>query len=124
MLPDIKKPKDPQKKQESTECPYRMSDARFLTDYRPRCTVDYQYKISNSFKSSYDERQFLIHNAVDIMKDNMKNVEKISGCKDCFSSDEQGTILPEKNMIQCDSNKCKFSLNNQNGIGTGRNYNL
>ena len=104
-------------------CPYRMSDGRNFTDYRTRCTIAYQFKEKNAFKSSYDQRQFLIKNADKLMKDNLTIAEKLNKCGPCFDHKESGTMLPEKNMVKCDKNKCNFSKGNPSGLGTGRIYN-
>ena len=104
-------------------CPYRMSDGRNFTDYRTRCTIAYQFKEQNKFKSSYDQRQFLIKNADKLMKDNLVIAEKINKCGPCFDHKEPGTMLPEKNMVKCNKTKCEFTKADPSGLGTGRNYN-
>lgn len=110
--------------EESNNCPYRMSDGRNFTDYRTRCTIDYQRKVNNAFKSSYDERQYLIHNATNMMNNNMKEAIEINKCSGCFPKNVAGTMLPEKNMVQCNDKTCNFYTQDVNGLGTGRNYNF
>jgi hypothetical protein len=103
-------------------CPYRMSDGRNFTDYRTRCTVDYQKKTKNLFKSNFEERQFLIHNAGRLMKEHEADAQTHNMTHCCFKSSDKGTMLPEKNMVQCNKKTCQFYENDYQGIGTGRNY--
>ena len=101
--------------------PIRMSDGRNFTDYRTRCTVDYEKQSKNLFKSNFEERQFLIHNAKRLMKEHA-DAATAHNNSCCFGPKEQGTMLPEKNMIQCNKKNCNFYQNDYQGIGTGRNY--
>jgi hypothetical protein len=105
--------------QKDKECPFRMSDGRNFTDYRPMCTIDYQNKQKNNFKSSYEERQYFIQNASKMMEQNENNAKTSNNCLECFS----GTMLPEKNMTQCNKKVCSFNTQDPSGLGTGRNYN-
>lgn len=102
-------------------CPYRMSDGRNFTDYRPRCAVAYEHKTNNNFKSNYEQRQYLIHNANKLMSQGMTAAER-SCSGGCFKPTEVGTMLPEKNMVQCNKKTCQFNEVNANGVGTGRKY--
>ena len=104
-------------------CPYRMSDGRNFTDYRTQCTLDYQRKTKNNFKSSYEERQYMIKNAMNMMKENASTAEKRNQCSGCYPTNVPGTMLPEQNMVQCNDKTCNFTVNNKMGLGTGRNYN-
>ena len=58
------------------DCPARMDDGRAFTDYRPSNTVDDMIRYSNNVMNSYDYRQFLIHNANNIMEINISNKQK------------------------------------------------
>ena len=107
----------------NTVCPYRMSDGRNFTDFRTRCTIDYETKVKNSFQSSYDQRQFLIQNATKIMTENNRIAESMNSCSGCFPKNSPGTMLPEKNSVTCNDKICKFNEVNPNGLGTGRIYN-
>lgn len=111
------------KNNSSSWCPYRMSDGRNFTDYRTQCTIDYQRKTKNNFKSSYEERQYMIKNALNIMKDNALSAEERNKCSGCYPTNVPGTMLPEQNMVQCNDKTCNFTVNNPMGLGTGRNYN-
>lgn len=96
----------------------KMHDGRAFTDYRPRCTVQFQMKNETS-KNSFESRQFLMNNAEklmqaneDIVKNNYENLTKANG-----------TMLPEKHTVKCDSKTCNTNHNvYPNGIGTGRSY--
>lgn len=104
-------------------CPYRMSDGRNFTDYRTRCTIDYETKVKNAFQSSYDQRQFLIHNATKLIEENNRVAVSMNGCSGCFPKTSPGTMLPEKNMVKCNGKFCEFGMSTPDGLGTGRNYN-
>ena len=102
--------------------PIRMSDGRNFTDYRTRCTVDYEKQSKNLFKSNFEERQFLILNANRLMKEHVDTAMLHNSVSCCFDPKDQGTMLPEKNMVQCNKKTCNFYQNDYQGIGTGRNY--
>lgn len=116
---DVRKPVN----KTSSWCPYRMSDGRNFTDYRTQCTIDYQRKTKNNFKSSYEERQYMMKNALNIMKDNASVAEEKNKCSGCYPTNVPGTMLPEQNMVQCNDKTCNFQVNNAMGLGTGRNFN-
>lgn len=65
------------------DCPARMDDGRLFTDYRSNSTVDDMIRFSNNVMSSYDYKQFLIHNANNIMNANKKYIEDKANCSDC-----------------------------------------
>ena len=94
------------------DSPARMDDARTFTDYRPSNSVDDMIRYSNNVMSSYDYRQFLIHNAISIMNVNNKYTNDKIGNGTCNSKE-----IPFK--TQCDINpvysKC-YTINS-NGVG-------
>ena len=98
-----------------SSCPAKMSDGRLFTDYRPRC---FSHDVN---KNSYDYRQFMIHNA-----ENMLNEErtKLKMCGPCVEPFNIGTMLEEQTMVKCDGNSCQVVMNNPNGLGQGRSYNI
>ena len=100
----------------------RMADGRSFTDYRPNCTKAGPSSISKDAKSSYDQRQHMIKNANKIMQDNLNMCISGSKIPSSYSTTEDGTMLPEKNMMSCNETTCTFSPNDVEGIGTGRNY--
>lgn len=104
-----------------SECMYKMQDGRSFTDYRPRCTINYQMKNQN-MQNSYDSRMFLINNAEKMMKANLDIVTETNNCMNCSKDKMEETFLPEQNMVKCDEHVCNFSVFNPNGLGTGRVY--
>ena len=100
----------------------RMQDGRSFTDYRPRCTVQYQIK-NNNKQNSHDMRMYLQHNADSLMKLNESIVVKNNVCPNSIPTDSIGTMLPEKNMVRCNNRTCDFENDvNMYGLGTGRVY--
>jgi hypothetical protein len=94
------------------DCPARMDDGRTFTDYRPSNTVDDMIRYSNNVMSSYEYRQFLIHNADNIMKINHEYIDDKVSMSNCNAKE-----VPFKSV--CDINKqySKCSPINSNGIG-------
>ena len=100
----------------------RMQDGRSFTDYRPRCTVQYQVKNSNT-QNSHDMRMYLQHNADKLMKLNEDIIAENNVCPDSISTDTMGTMLPEKNFVNCNTKTCNFENDvNMYGLGTGSIY--
>lgn len=115
-------------------CPPRMSDGRHFTDYRSRCALNTRasFNILDNEKSgmkifktppstSYDFRQFLIHNGEKIMEMNREEAFQRNMCGPCTL--DPSTMLPEQTKISCDESSCKVELNNSTGLGQGRHYN-
>ena len=63
------------------DCPALMSDGRLMTDYRSSDTVNDMIRINNDVKSSNNYRQFLTHNAENIMSINEDYIVEKNGCK-------------------------------------------
>lgn len=103
------------------ECMYKMQDGRSFTDYRPRCTIQYQMK-NKEMQNSYDSRMFLINNAESMMKANEEIVMSRNNCMGCSAKKMEETFLPEQNMVKCDKHTCNFSVVEPAGLGTGRLY--
>lgn len=99
------------------DCAPRMSDGRVFTDYRPRCTV--QYQILNEKQGSYAARQYMISNANALMKDNLHVAEKNSKC-DCYPKNAQGTEMPPSQVQKCNSKSCTVSKPDSKGVGLVR----
>lgn len=98
-----------------TSCPAKMSDGRLFTDYRPRC---FTHDVN---KNSYEYRQFMIHNAEKMLKEERT---KIKMCGPCVEPFNVGTMLEEQTIVKCDENSCKVVLKNPYGLGQGRDYNI
>ena len=48
--------------------PPRMDDARHFTDYRPSCDVNNLISANNTILNSFEYRQFLTHNANNLIE--------------------------------------------------------
>lgn len=103
-------------------CPPRMSDGRHFTDYRPRCTQQYQDKVSNRLMSSYEQRVYLTANAEEIIKTNARNAYMVNRCGPCVEPYDQGTMTPEFEKQTCNSRTCSFGVSDPYGLGLGRNF--
>jgi len=103
-------------------CPAKMADGRNFTDYRPRCLVNYIFP-NDQVLNSYEYRQYLIHNADALIKENQMRSYKQNACGPCVEPYDIGTMLPEQSMVVCGASTCKSYLTEQNGLGVGRKYN-
>lgn len=103
-------------------CPPRMDDGRHFTDYRPRCTQQYQDKVKNNIMSSYDYRMFLTRNADSFIKHNALNAYMQNRCGPCMEPYNVGTMLPEIEKQTCNERTCSFAVNDPYGIGLGRKF--
>lgn len=66
------------------DCPALMSDGRQPgTDYRPNCEVNDIMIKQNGIVNSHDYRQFLIHNANNIMNLNRQYYQDLNQCNSC-----------------------------------------
>lgn len=92
------------------DCPPRMDDGRLFTSYYPRCFTNLERK------NSYDYRQYMINNAIDIMEKN----RHMKSCGPCMKPFNIGTMLPEESIVKCDKNTCRVVINDPNGLGQGR----
>ena len=104
-------------------CPARMSDGRFQTNYFPRCQTEYLTQIKTNIPSSYDYRQFLIHNGADFIEKNATEAYMRGRCLTCVNPYETGTMLPELEKMVCNSRTCTFKGNDGFGLGLGRQFN-
>ena len=104
------------------DCPPRMADGRFFTDYRPNCFINNRIKVENKLVNSYDYRMFLTRNADKLMELNKKNTFIMNGNFECKEPYNQGTMLPEQDKVVCNIQTCEIDHNYDNGVGTGREY--
>ena len=94
------------------DCPARMDDGRTFTDYRSSSHVDDMIRYSNNVMGSYEYRQFLIHNANNIMDiNNQYTINKV-GCASCNAKN-----IPFHTKCDINSNFSVCSTVNPNGIG-------
>jgi hypothetical protein len=105
-------------------CTPKMSDGRLLGDepWRPRCAQQYRDMMGGKFTSSYDYRTYLTENATKIMEQNALEAYTRTACGPCVEPWDQGTMLPEQTMQQCDARKCTFRVTDPFGLGFGRKY--
>ncbi len=94
------------------QCPALMSDGRIFTDYRGSTYVNDMIRFSNNIPSSYDYRQFLIHNGNNIMKVNTMYTEKKAGCAGL-----NGVYIPNQTVCQVNTMNSKCQDVHPNGIG-------
>lgn len=94
------------------QCPALMEDGRIFTDYRPSTYVNDMIRFGNNIQSSYEYRQFLIHNANNIMTVNSRYTDKKLGC--------EGTsrvAIPEHTTCFYNTVGSKCQTTNPNGFG-------
>lgn len=113
--------RQPMSAEEENKCLYRMADGRHFTQYVPSCGSYAEMRSVNGLASSYDTRMFLMNNAEKIMAMNLQSSVNKNACP-CFPHDSVGTMLPEKEMMQCNAQYCKFYGKDDNGLGLGRNF--
>ncbi|MHB1955336.1 MAG: hypothetical protein ACYCOU_16500 [Sulfobacillus sp.] len=73
-------------------CPQLMTDGRVLSNYHPESYVVREIQSQNGIKNSYDLRQYMIHNALNLMRKNREQYQKMyAGCQiqnpDAFGHD-------------------------------------
>jgi hypothetical protein len=99
-----------------------MEDGRHFTDYRPKCLTSY-VSPNDMPLNSYEYRQYLIHNADQLMKGSRLDAYNNNMCGPCVEPYDIGTMLPEQALVMCDTNTCRTIDNDPNGLGTGRQFN-
>lgn len=104
-------------------CPLRMSDGRSMTDYRPKCIVNYELMETMGekkiVKSSYESRMYLQKNADEIMKKEFeKSKNNLLPCIKCKDGIKDVMMMPEKYYVNCNSISCTKTIFNENGLGT------
>ena len=93
-------------------CPAMMADGRIFTDYRPNTYVNDLIRVSNNINSSYDYRQFLMHNARNIMEVNNKYTTKKIQCEGV-----QGVYIPNKTVCVVNDINSKCQVVDERGMG-------
>ena len=106
-------------------CPvFNMSDGRHFTNYNSRCVQNNNMSKNGNAMNSYEYRMFLQKNATNLMKKNNDLALNENMCTPCFDLNEPGTMLPEANKFECNGNTCSLVSGDNNGVGTGRDYNV
>lgn len=103
-------------------CPARMNDGRNYTNYGPRCQTQYLPEFTNKIQSSYDYRQFLIHNANDLIARNAADSYMENKCGPCMNPYDKTTQLDELSKQVCNARTCTFKGNDPYGLGLGRQF--
>ena len=96
--------------------PSKMNDGRQLSDYRSSCL----YNLPEQDMTTYQYRQYLKHNALDIMK-NYNNVNDFisnpswddNKCKSCSDYSISASYLP----LTCKDNTCMSQIDKTAGVG-------
>ena len=101
-------------------CPI-LHDYRPFTDYQPRCASVYKMTQSNAFHSSYDQREWLIHNADNLITKNAVDAYLSMRCK-CVQPWDVGTMVNEVDVQHCTDRICTFNEKDKFGLGTGRQF--
>jgi len=104
------------------DCPARMSDGRQFTDYRPNCDVNSMLQANNGIRNSFQYRNFLTHNAIQLMKLNDTLMCQKNCNSNCVEPYEEGTMLPERYKMSCNGTSCQVNEVNKHGLGLGVNY--
>ena len=103
--------------------PALMSDGRTFTDYRQNASVNNLLRANSNSLNSQEYRMFLMRNAkniIDLHRQIAFERNKIGPCVEPYNI---GTMLPEKTKVNCDHHGCIVQINNETGLGQGRQYN-
>jgi hypothetical protein len=92
--------------------PARMDDGRAFTDYRASTSVDDMIRYSNNVMGSYEYRQFLIHNATNIMNVNSKYIDNKVGMSNC-----DAPVIPFNTDVIVNDKYAKFVVADPKGVG-------
>lgn len=107
-------------------CPLKMSDGRFFTNYEPRCVRNaYLNKLlveNNLTNSSYEQRLFLQNNYEKIVEaERNQALNNLLPCTPCVEGgliNETNKQLDNKYYVYCDNVSCKTQGTNEMGLGT------
>ena len=105
------------------DSPALMADGRTFTDYRPNCNVNGLLRNSSNSFNSHDYRLFLTRNAQNLIDLNRNLAFEKHRVGPCMLPYNVGTMLPEKTKVNCDRHGCTVQVNDDTGIGQGRQYN-
>ena len=103
-------------------CPEKMQDGRLFTNWRPRSSTQYFNMIINNMPDAYTYRQYMTHNADEIIKKNAADAYMRAACGPCDDEYERGNMLPQTDEQVCDARKCTFRVTDPMGLGRGRLY--
>jgi hypothetical protein len=97
--------------------PCRMNDGRIFTDYRSTCVLNNLIQNNNSIKGSNEYKNFLVKNADNFRESYESYLEQ----KNTWPGYPE-SLVPERSMLKCDTNKCVVDVVDPNGIGQGRDF--
>ena len=104
-------------------CPPRMADGRHFTDYRPSCHINNIIRTGNNVLNSFQYRNFLTNNAVELMDLNRNYACEKNCCGPCKEPYHSVNTLPEVNKVKCNAQNCELVGFDPNGLGQGRIFN-
>ena len=93
-------------------CPARSYAGGMFTDWRPNCDVNNELRLRNGLHSNYAYKQWLQHNADNLMKVNQEYNEMKNGCGPCNAKD-----IPVNSMCQVDRTSAVCKPFECNGLG-------
>jgi|TARA_B100000315_G_C14339460_1_gene478926 hypothetical protein len=105
------------------DSPALMSDGRTFTDYRQSCAVNNLLRTNSNSFNSHEYRMFLIRNAKHLIDLNRNLAFERNRVGPCMEPYNVGTMLPEKTKVNCDHHGCIIQVNDETGLGQGRQYN-
>ena len=106
-----------------SDCPARMADGRNFTDYRQSCAVNNLLRSGSNTFNSHEYRMYLMRNGENLINLNRDMAFERNKCGPCVTPYNVGTMLPEKTKVACDHHGCLIYVNDETGIGQGRQYN-
>lgn len=99
------------------DCPAKMSDQRFATNYLPRCLQEISIVDERQQPlSSYAYRQYLINNAETLIRQQGNDFNTKYGCRPCSGNTE----LAAQRVQVCNGRTCKFTPPDYSGLGLER----
>ncbi len=105
------------------DSPALMADGRSFTDYRQNCHVNTLLRNSSNSFNSHEYRLFLTRNAKNLIDLNRNLTFERNRVGPCMSPYNVGTMLPEQTKVNCDRHGCVVRVNDDTGLGQGRQYN-
>ena len=94
----------------NNDFPARMSDGRFMMDFRTNCMLN---TLRKEKMSAWEYRTHLINNAEKIMEETNQKNEGLYGCQECHR-----TVLPSPNAKQvCNESGCEIVEVDPSGLG-------
>ncbi len=92
-----------------------MTDGRLVTDYRPRCSLNFPTG------TQFATKHFMQQNAVSIMeKSRMRQASRV-GAGQAY---DRATEVNPQILVQCDSVECSYSPYDASGLGVERTENV